>query len=220
MRDIDKLKWNIDNPPPSVYHEVGDGWEYWDDLNNAINELSVYIKKSKALAWYCEKNGHFTLDIISVYNGSLKSILQPSLKWYFEWRFDNQYIKNNYERLYNIIKNYIEPCVNVCLKYFSKIDNFIAHPHLPFYKYDINKPIRRKIDSWIRKHISFIPHCFIKFIVNKQMHEINKGFQIVCLKYPHLVHELLADTNCYAAIIPFDNYIVDGVKIKKMRLSK
>lgn len=46
-----------------------------------------------------------------------------------------------------------------------------------------------------------------------QIKEINKLFQTVCKKYPHLVDELISDTDCYMYIKPGKYGDIDGEAI-------
>ena len=234
------LRFHIDHPSSS-HHMWGDDWEYWSDLDKAIRELDGHFRSARVLAYTKEKYGSYRATVLSVYDGRLKSLLQPSVRLDFYWWYSGASLyklrkrrdNNPSNRWYRItgfcadvckrvLDGFIQPCVNWLLGNISVLDRFIARPHLPFYsefhlrKEDYKHPFLHRVDEWIKGHIRFIPKSFVCWVVSKQIHRVNEGFQKVCLKYPHIVHELISEIDCYKWIIPYGKYIVDGEKIHNM----
>ena len=222
------------------FHQWNDGWVFWNDLNKAIQELDVYFKKARVLAYTKEKWGAYRVSVLTMYDGTLKSILQPSVRKNFDWFYWSKTLyklsqieeKDPNSNFYAFvaecsnwldhkIRKYIVPSVNFVLKQISRVDYFIANPHLPFYheyallKEECEHPTLYQIDKWIKNHIRFIPKMFIKLVNKCQVQKVNEGFQKVCLKYPHIVHELVYDVDVVDWIKPYGKYILDGQEIWK-----
>lgn len=176
---VDILKHNIKNPPDELFHCWNDGWEYWNDLYSAINEIDRYFRKARVLAYTKEKYGTYRVSVLGVYDGTLKSILKPNVRYDFDWHYYGSFMRG-------FVESVIEPCVNWILKGVSKVDRFVA---------------------------KLIPKFFKNFVINRQKSKVNEGFQKVCLKYPHIVHELVSDIDCYEWIKPYDDYVLDGEEI-------
>lgn len=164
-------------------HYWGDSWQYWSDLYDAISEMRVWINKSHVLVYEKEKYGTYRFDILQMYDGTLKSWLQPTVRTDFDWYFHNAWVYHNMHGLYSVINKVVTPCVNAVLKIISKVDRVCAKA---------------------------VPSRFIKWVNNWQLQILNEGFQKTCYKYPHIVNELLVDVDCYSYIKPYGDYIVDG----------
>ena len=170
----------------NTFHEWGDGWEYWSDLGKAIEEMGNYIRKSRTLVYDKEKFGTYRFDLLCVYDGTLKSILQPSVRVDFDWNPSMHWLYNHAPRVRKALKDTLVPVVNKMLKLFSRFDRLVAKA---------------------------VPGRFVARVVRWQLSVLNEGFQKTCLKYPHIVNELVSDVDIYKEIKPYGNYVVDGEKI-------
>lgn len=180
------LEKYISDSSISTIHMWNDGWEGWNDLYSAIKEMQNYIEKSHALVYEKEKFGSYRFDILVMYDGTLKSWLQPTVRADFDWRFTSFWLYSHFPRVENFLSNLLEPPVNLFLQWFSKVDRFFA---------------------------KFVPKKFIKWVNSWQYQKLNEGFQKVALKYPRIVNELISDVDMYKKIKPFGNYIIDGETI-------
>lgn len=233
--DKQVLRYFVYNHTGGVQHIWNDGWIHWKDLYEAEKELLYYLRKSRILADMKEKYGTIRLYYLSAYNGTLKSLLQPSIKFGFDWYPDIFFLRRKWEPkcaiiphclvsavngfkmgLYGFIWNGVKPVVNRVLSVLSYIDYFIAYPHLPFYNECViheensKHPVLYRIDRWIRSNVRFIPKRFIGWVQQRQVQVINEGYQKVCLKYPYLVHELVSHCDLYKCIKPYGPYVLNG----------
>ena len=170
-------------------HFWGDGWAGWDELRAAINEMQPYIRKSRVLVYDKEKFGTYRFDIEHMYDGTLKSIIQPSYNKDFTWSAYNVWAYKHMPKLYSFFRKYICVSVNKILHYISAVDRALS---------------------------KLVPDSFISWVRSKQLHMLNKGFQEVLLKHPSIVHEFVSDVDCWEHIKPFGDYIVDGSVIHNM----
>lgn len=170
-------------------HFWGDGWAGWDELRAAINEMQPYIRKSRVLVYDKEKFGTYRFDIEYMYDGTLKSIIQPSYNRDFTWRSYNAWAYKHMPKLYKFFRKYICVSVDKVLHYISVVDRALS---------------------------KLVPDSFISWVRSKQLHILNKGFQEVLLKHPSIVHEFVSDVDCWEHIKPFGDYIVDGSVIHNM----
>lgn len=174
------------NKKVNTFHEWGDGWEHWSDLGKAINEMRRHIRKSRALVYDKEKYGTYRFDTLCLYNGTLKSILQPSVRLDFDWNPSMYWLYEHAPMLRKALKDTLVPVVNWMLKLFSRFDRLVAKA---------------------------VPDKFVSRVVRWQLSVLNEGFQKTCLKYPHIVNELVSDVDIYKEIKPYGDYVVDGEKI-------
>lgn len=176
----------IEDKNHDTFHTWGDAWFGWEYMDQAIKEMRKYIDKSRVLVYDKEKFGTYRFTILCMYDGTLKSWLQPTVRIDFDWSFNNYWIYKNYPKIYNWVRNKIVPIVNKGLHYISRADRFIS---------------------------KYVPKKFIKKVQNWQLQKLNEGFQKVCLEYPMIVNEMISDIDCPEIIKPYGDYIIDGETI-------
>ena len=133
--------------------------------------------------------GTYRFDIVHMYDGTLKSIIQPSYNMDFTWSSYNVWAYKHIPKLYSFFRKYICISVDKILHYISAADRALS---------------------------KLVPDSFISWVRSKQLHVINKGFQEVLLRHPSIVHEFVSDVDCWEHIKPFGDYIVDGSVIHNM----
>lgn len=184
-----QLEFYINSAEGPVVHFWGDGWVGWNELRDAINEMQSYIRKSRVLVYDKEKFGTYRFEIVYMYDGTLKSIIQPSYNIDFTWRTYSAWAYKHIPKLYSFVRKYICGGVDKILHYISVADRALS---------------------------KIVPDSFISWVRSKQLHMINKGFQEVLLRHPSIVHEFVSDVDCWEHIKPFGDYIVDGSVIHNM----
>lgn len=166
----------------------------WQGLDDAISMISRSCTKAHISIDIKEKYGCIRFSVISFFDGSLTSWIQPGRynltvmmrpEENVEYKDDAVIRKKNTAN--KIINNVIIKPVNKLLSLFSAVDRFIGD--------------------------NIIPDSFKDMVVEWQKSEINDAFQRACLKHPALVNEIVSEIDCPEIIKPNNICIVDGVTI-------
>lgn len=59
----------------STFHEWGDGWEHWDELNKSIDEMSRCARKARIFVYDKEKWGAYDSSILGFWDGTVRWLL-------------------------------------------------------------------------------------------------------------------------------------------------